>query len=38
MDLTEKFISQTFSVDTITLESHILNNEIILYVDTFDQK
>ena len=33
----EKFVSQTFAVDTITLESHILNNEIILYVDTFDR-
>src|SRR5580765_4980179 len=28
----EKYVSQTFPVDTITLESHILNNEIILYV------
>ena len=34
---TEKFISQTFSLDTITLESHILNNDIILYVDTFNR-
>ena len=36
-NLTEKFVSQTFPVDTITLESHILNNEIVLYVDTFDR-
>jgi hypothetical protein len=35
--VTEKFVSQTFSLDTITLETHILNNEIILYVDTFDR-
>jgi hypothetical protein len=35
--ITEKFVSQTFSLDTITLETHILNNEIILYVDTFDR-
>lgn len=34
---TEKFVSQTFPLDTITLESHILNNEIILYVDAFDR-
>jgi hypothetical protein len=34
---TEKFISQTFSLDTITLESHILNNDIVLYVDVFDR-
>lgn len=34
---TEKFTSQTFSHDKITLESHILNNDIILYVDTFDR-
>ncbi len=33
----EKFVSQTFAVDAITLESHILNNEIILYVDTLDR-
>ncbi len=33
----EKFVSQTFPVDIITLESHILNNEIILYVDPFDR-
>jgi hypothetical protein len=33
----EKFVSQTFPVDTITLESHILNNEIILYVDALDR-
>ncbi len=35
--LTEKFISQIFSLDIITLETHILNNEIVLYVDTFDR-
>jgi len=35
--VTEKFVSQTFSLDTITLETHILNNEIILYVDPFDR-
>ncbi len=35
--VSEKFVSQTFAVDAITLESHILNNEIILYVDTFDR-
>jgi hypothetical protein len=36
-NVTEKFVSQTFSLDTITLESHILNNDIILYIDTFDR-
>ena len=36
-NLTEKFVSQTFPLDTITLESHILNNDIILYVDSFDR-
>jgi len=35
--VTEKFVSQTFSLDTVTLESHILNKEIILYVDPFDR-
>lgn len=35
--VTEKFVSQTFLLDKITLESHILNNDIILYVDTFDR-
>ena len=35
--VTERFISQTLSLDTVTLESHILNNDIILYVDTFDR-
>jgi hypothetical protein len=33
----EKFVSQTFSLDTVTLESHILSNDIVLYVDTFDR-
>jgi len=33
----EIFVSQTFPVDTITLESHILNHEIILYVDPTDR-
>ena len=35
--VTEKFVSQTFSLDTVTLESHILSNDIVLYVDTFDR-
>jgi hypothetical protein len=35
--VTEKFVSQTFSLDTVTLESHILNNEIVLYADMFDR-
>jgi hypothetical protein len=36
-DTSEKFVSQTFPVDAITLESHILNNEIVLYVDKLDR-
>ncbi|HEY5406078.1 MAG TPA: hypothetical protein VIJ92_03285 [Ginsengibacter sp.] len=36
-DFTEKFVSQTFLLDIVTLETHVLNNEIILYVDTFDR-
>jgi len=34
---TEKFISQTFEFGTETLTVHILNNDIILYVDKFDR-
>jgi hypothetical protein len=35
--ISEKFISQTFPLDTVTLESHILNDDIVVYVDTFDR-
>ncbi len=33
----ENYISQPFSLNSITLASHILNNEIILFVDRFDR-
>ena len=36
-DTTEKYISQTFPFGTETLTLHILNNDIILYVDRFDR-
>ena len=35
--ITEKYISQVFPINTITLGSRILNNEIELYVDRFDR-
>lgn len=36
-DSTEKYISQTFLFGSETLTFHILNNDIILYVDRFDR-
>jgi hypothetical protein len=36
-DTTEKYISQTFEFGSETLTLHILNNDIILYVDRFDR-
>ena len=36
-DVIEKYISQIFSINVITLESHILNNDIVIYVDRFDR-
>ena len=36
-DKTEKYISQVFPFGTEVLTLHILNNDIILYVDRFDR-
>ena len=36
-DVTEKYISQPFPLNTITLEFHILKNAIILYIDRHDR-
>jgi hypothetical protein len=32
----EKYVSQVFSLNSITLASHIIKDEIVLYVDRFD--
>jgi hypothetical protein len=34
----EKFISQVFPMDVITLQYHIMNNNLTLYVDRFDRR
>ena len=34
--VSEKYTSQTFPVNSITLESHVIKNEITLYIDRFD--
>ena len=33
-----KFISQSFSFDPTTLRFHVLNHDIILYIDRFDKR
>jgi hypothetical protein len=37
-DKTEKYVSQAFPFSTESLTLHILNNDIILYIDKFDRK
>ena len=36
-EISEKYISQVFPLNSITLASHIIKNEIFLYVDRFDR-
>lgn len=36
-DIFEYFTSQPFPINSITLASHILNNEVVIYIDRLDK-